>query len=441
MNRRSFLKRSTLVAAGFGAPMIVPSTIFGQNAPSNRIEVGFIGIGRQGFNVNLPQMMAVPGVQVTTVCDVDSWRMDEAAKAVDAFYAARVGSSSYKSCSKRADFRELIADKSLDALMISTPDHWHVPMGIMAAKAGKHFAMEKPISLSVAQGRMLADAVKRYGVTARTDSEFRSLRVQNHAVELVRNGHIGKLERIEIFFPSDPTPVGPQPDMPVPRELNYNMWLGPSQEVPYTEKRVHDPMQHKLRPNWMRVSTYAQGMISNWGAHYFDMAQWANNSPHSGPVEVEGHGEFPKSLWNTMINFEVTYRYANGVQMTCTQSPTSKPSIQYFGSDGWLKVSDYPGTLTSSKPDLVVRKPGPGELDFSGALWDKNDFIASIREKREPLEPIEAGHRAASISQIGLIACQLGGKLQWDPAREKFVDNNYADSLIAAPVERTDWAV
>jgi hypothetical protein len=288
---------------------------------------------------------------------------------------------------------------------------------------------------------LLADEVARSGVTARNDSEFRSLRPQNHAVELVRNGHIGKLERIEIVFPLDPPPVGVQPDMPVPPELNYDMWLGPTAAVPYTEKRVHDVKQVDLRPNWMRISTYAQGMIANWGAHYFDIAQWANNTEHSGPVEVEGRGEFPVSLWNTMINFKVEYRYANGVVLTCRQTPTSTPSITYFGSDAWIKVDSYPGKTTSSKPELVTLEPEAGELDFSKTLWDKNDLIASIREGRQPLEPIEVGHRAISIAQIGLIACQVQDKLRWNPEKETFEGNNYANALLAAPLARPQWAI
>jgi predicted dehydrogenase len=441
MNRRSFLAKSACALSGIAAPSIVRASAFGANAPSNRINVGFIGTGRQAFGANLPQMMAVPGVQVVTVCDVDSWRLGEAQNFVNAFYTRRDGLASYNGCAKTMDFREVIADPNIDALMVSTPDHWHVPIGIMAAKAKKHFAMEKPISLSVEQGRMLSDAVKRSGVTVRNDSEFRSLRVQNHAVELIRNGHLGKLERIEIVFPSDPTPVGVQPDMPVPPELNYDMWLGPTAMVPYTQKRVHDVKQHNLRPNWMRINTYAQGMIANWGAHYFDVAQWANNSEHSGPVEVEGKGEFPVSLWDTMINFKVSYKYANGVVMTCEQTNTSTPSISYFGSDAWIKIDGYPGTMTSSKPELLTREPKAGELDFSKTLWDKNDFIAAIREARLPLEPIEVGHRAISIAQIGLISCQVGDKLRWNAEKELFEGNNYANALLAAPLARPQWAI
>jgi predicted dehydrogenase len=440
MNRRNFLAKSACALSGLAAPSFVRASALGAKAPSNRINVGFIGTGRQAFAANLPQMLAVPGVQVVTVCDVDSWRMAEVQKYVNEFYAKRDGLATYSGCTTKSDFREVIADPGIDALMVSTPDHWHVPIGIMAAKAKKHFAMEKPISLSVEQGRLLSNAVKKYGVTARNDSEFRSIRVQNHAVELIRNGHMGKLERIEIMFPSDPPVVVAQPDMPVPPELNYDMWLGPTAPVPYTEKRVHDRKQHNLRPNWMRIGTYAQGMIANWGAHYFDVAQWANNSEDSGPVEIEGKGEFPVSLWNTMINFKVSYKYANGVVMTCEQTPTSTPSITYIGNEAWIKIDGYPGRMTSSKPELLTREPEPGELDFSRTLWDKNDFFAAIRERREPLEPVEVGHRSISIAQIGLIACQVGDKLHWNAERELFEGNNYANAFLAAPLARPQWA-
>jgi hypothetical protein len=190
----------------------------------------------------------------------------------------------------------------------------------------------------------------------------------------------------------------------------------------------------------MRISTYAQGMIANWGAHYFDIAQWANNTEHTGPVEVEGRGEFPVSLWNTMINFKVRYRYANGVEMTCEQTPSSRPYITYFGSEAWIRLDNYPGTMTSSKPELLTLEPEPGELDFSKTLWDKNDFIAAIREGHPPLEPIEVGHRAISIAQIGLIACQVQDKLRWNPEKEIFEGNNYANALLAAPLARPEWA-
>ncbi len=454
MNRRAFLEKTTLAGVSLGIPTIVPASVFGNKragvpAPSDRITVGMIGTGRQGFGQNLqganipnvPGLLDLPDAQVVAVCDVDSWRMEQARKLVDERYAKQSPTGRFKGCSTHLDFRELLNRKDIDAVMISTPDHWHVPMGILAAKAKKHLSCEKPLSLSVQQGRELVESIKKAGIINRSDSEFRSMRIHNHAVELVRNGRIGKLQRIDIVFPSDPTPVPIQTDMPVPKELNYEMWLGPAPYVPYTDKRVHTPFDLKSRPNWMRISTYAQGMIANWGAHYFDMAQWANNTEQSGPVEVIGKGEFPKSLWNSMINFEVTYRYANGVELTCQQTPTSKPSIKYTGSEGWVLVEGYNGTTTASNPALVTLKPEKGELDFSTLLSDKGDFITSIKQNKPTITPIEIGHRNISISQIGLIACQLEEKLTWNPEKELFVGNNSANALLAAPIARNPWNV
>ncbi|SKB82693.1 Gfo/Idh/MocA family protein [Dyadobacter psychrophilus] len=453
MNRRNFIEKSAAAAAIMGFPTIVPASVFGKNAPSNRVTVGLIGTGRQGFGQNLqgadletisarvPGLLEIPEAQILAVCDVDSWRMAQAKQVVEAHYSKNKPGNAYKGCSGHQDFREIIARKDIDAVMISTPDYWHVPMAIMAARAKKHVSCEKPLSMSVHQGRDLVQAIKKYGIVNRTDSEFRSVRPQNHAVELVRNGRIGQLQKVEITFPSDPDPVPNQADMPVPKDLNYDLWLGPMPYVPYTDMRVHTPFDLKKRPNWMRVDTYAQGMISNWGAHYFDMAQWANNSEYSGPVEVEGSGEFPKSLWNSMINFQVTYRYANGVEMTCQQTPTSKPGIRYTGSQGWIYVDGFPGTITASNPAILNSKPGAGELDLSKTLWDKADFIEAVRTNRKTLEPLEVGHRTISISQIGLIACQTGQKLKWNPEKELFDGNNAANALLAAPLARKEWVL
>jgi myo-inositol 2-dehydrogenase / D-chiro-inositol 1-dehydrogenase len=459
MKRRDFIKNTAVSTvavstAALGIPTLVPASVFGRKAPSNRITVGMIGLGRQGFSNNLqgsslekygmgrmPGFLDIPDVQVVAVCDVDSWRMQAARQVVDAAYAKKFGKETYKGCDTTGDFRELIDRKDVDTLMISTPDHWHTLMGIMAARAKKPFSIEKPLSLSVHQGRELADAVKKAGIIARTDSEFRSLPSYHKPVELIRNGYIGKLERIEISFPSDPDPVAPQPDMPVPAELNYDMWLGPAPQVPYTEKRVHNQHDHKSRPNWMRLNTYAQGMISNWGAHYFDIAQWANNAEYSGPVEVSGKGYFPKSLWDTMINFEVKYRYANGVEMTCRQAPDSKPYIHFFGSEASIFIDDFPGKVTSSKPAILTALPQAGQMDTSKILMEKVDFIEGVRNNRPTLEPIEVGHRTISVSQIGLIACQVGETLQWNPEKELFIGNNAANALLAAPLVRKEWII
>ncbi|GAB4000278.1 Gfo/Idh/MocA family oxidoreductase [Spirosoma daeguense] len=452
MNRRNFIEKSALATVGFGMPTIVPASVLGVNPPSSRITVGLIGTGRQGYGQNLqgttldaggriPGLLDVADAQVVAVCDVDSWRLEKARTVVDSHYAKVAPKGGYKGCSMHRDFREIIARKDIDAIMISTPDFWHVPMAILAANAKKAISCEKPLSMSVGQGRSLVDALKKNAVVNRTDSEFRSVRQQNQAVELVRNGRIGTLQKIEISFPSDPAPVSTQADMPVPKELDYDLWLGPAPYVPYTDMRVHTPFDLTKRPNWMRVDTYAQGMIANWGAHYFDMAQWANNTEYSGPVEVQGKGEFPKSLWNSMINFQVTYRYANGVELSCQQTPASKPGIRYTGSEGWIQVDGYPGVVRCSNPAILTSKPGENELDLSKTLWDKPDFIEAVKTGRKTLEPIEVGHRTISISQIGLIACQIGEKLAWNPEKEQFIGNNAANALVVAPLARKPWAL
>lgn len=431
--RRSFLARSSAAAAALAAPAIVPARVLGARSPGNRVSVGLIGMGRQMRKPNLPQFLALPDVQVVAVCDVDSWRLEEGRRAVEAHYAAQTGRGGFTGVSAHRDFREVLSREDVDAVMIATPDHWHVPIGIAAAKAGKHVSIEKPLSISVAEGRALCDAVARSGVVSRTDSEFRSLRPFARAVELVRNGRIGRLHTIRTGVPVDTPAVPPQPDMAVPPELDYAKWLGPAPFAPYTEKRVHARHDVASRPNWMRVSDYADGMIANWGTHLNDIAQWANGTETSGPVEVEAEGEFTRGLWNTVLRFEARYRYANGVSLVCR---SDAPYIRFEGEEGWIRV-DYPATLSAEPASVLDSVIGPGELRLADQLEDKADFVGAIREGRPTLEPVEVGHRTVSICQIGLIAMQVGGTLRWDPERERFQGDNAANARLARP--QRDW--
>ena len=431
--RRAFLSRATAAAAAFAAPAIVPSRVLSSSSPSGRIHVGLVGMGRQMTKPNLPQFLALPDVQVVAVCDVDSWRLDRGRQAVEAHYGALGGKDDWRGCAAYRDFRDVLARADVDAVMIATPDHWHVPIAIEAARAGKHVSVEKPLSLCVADGRALCDAVAKAGVVSRTDSEFRSLRPFARAAELVRNGRIGKLHTIRTGVPVDTPGIPPQPDMPVPPELDYEKWLGPAPEAPYTEKRVHGRSDLVSRPNWMRISDYANGMIANWGTHLNDIAQWANGTETTGPVEVEAEGEFTKGLWNTVVKFEARYLYANGVRLVCR---SDVPYIRFEGSEGFIRV-DYPGTTTAEPASVLGSVIGPGEERLAEQLEDKADFVAAIREKRATLEPVEVGHRTVSISQLGLVAMELGGKLRWDPARERFADDNAANARLTRP--QRDW--
>lgn len=432
MKRRQFLKQSLLYTA---APAIVPASVFGANAPSNRITIGMIGTGRQGVKPNLAQLLKQPDAQVIAVCDVDRWRMSEAHKQTDAAYAERFGKE-YKGCQEHHDFREILARRDIDAVMISTPDFWHVPMGVLAARAGKHFAIEKPLSISIAQGRALAEAVKKYNVITRVDSEFRSLRPFNRLVELVRNGRLGKIHTVRVGLPTETEPVPPQPDSPAPPELDYEMWLGPMPRVPYTEKRVHNRHDLKSRPNWMRISDYANGMIANWGAHLFDVAQWALQTELTGPVAVEGAGEFSKGLWNTIRTFEIKYTYASGVVMT---AKTDKPYLRFEGSEGWAQA-EFPSGFNASNPAWLTYKAEKGELDLSGTLEDKADFLQAVRTRKPSLEPLEVGHRTITIAQMGMIVATLGYALKWNPDTEQFNDNA-ANAMAKGTELRRPWDV
>ena len=433
VSRRTFVRGGAAAAAVLAAPAIVPSWVLGAQSPANRVNVGLIGMGRQMMKPNLPQFLKLPDVRVVAVCDVDAWRLERARQAVDAHYGAAAGKAAYRGCSAHRDFREVIARPDVDAVMIATPDHWHVAIGIEAARAGKHVSVEKPLSICVADGRALCDAAAKAGVVSRTDSEFRSLRPFARAVELVRNGRIGRLHTIRTGVPVDTPGIPPQPDMPVPEELDYEKWLGPAPDAPYTEKRVHARHDVTSRPNWMRISDYANGMVANWGTHLNDIAQWANGTETAGPVDVEAEGEFTKGLWDTMLRFEARYTYANGVRLICR---SDTPYIRFEGSDGWIRV-DYPSTVTAEPAAILDSRIGPGELHLAEQLEDKADFIGAIRERRATLEPLEVGHRTVTICQLALIAMEVGGKLRWDPARERFVDDNAANARLARA--HRDW--
>lgn len=434
-SRREFVATATGAIGALAFPAIVPASVRGAFAPSNRIEVALLGTGRQAMKPNLPQFLEMPDVQVVAVCDVDHWRLEQARLAVDKGYADATRSGTYKGCRAFRDFREVLALPSVDAVMISTPDHWHVPMGILAARAGKHISVEKPLSTTIASGRALCRAVAEHKVVSRTDSEFRSLQPFWRAAEIVRNGGIGELKHIRTGAPPETPSIPPQPDMPVPDWLDYDMWLGPAPWAPYTERRVHPPKNLTARPHWMRISDYTNGMISNWGTHLNDIAQWVNGTERTGPIRVEGTGAFSKGLWNTITAFDVHYTYANGVTL---QYSIDRPFIRFEGTEGWVETR-YPSGMSASDPGILERPVPRGGISYADTLSDKADFIAAIKNGTETLEPVEVGHRTASLCQMGLIAVKLGYPLTWDPDAEKFTDNA-ANAMLSVPA-RPPWEV
>lgn len=431
-NRRMFLQCAAQAAGVWWAPAVIPASAWGGQAappPSQRVAVGMIGMGRQARLINLKQFLAMPDVQVVAVCDVDRWRLEEARKAVEAHYGRSSPSGSYRGCAAVVDFRELLARRDVDAVMISTPDHWHVPMALAALEAGKDVSLEKPITRTVAEGRRLAEAVHRTGRVFRVDSEFRTTPGVHRAAELIRNGRIGKVLRVTVGVPGTDVGCPPQPEMPVPPELDYERWQGPAPRAPYTEKRVHKRKAYE-RPGWMRHLFYCDGMITNWGTHLNNGAMWCTDLERTGPVEIEGTGTYPPadSFWNVLLKFEVHYRFANGIQWTYR---TEQPYFKIEGTEGWVyadfqKIETHPKSLA----DAPLR---PGELRFSRKT-DKRDFIDCVKTRAETLEPAEVGHRVTSLCHLGHIAIQVGKRLQWDPQRERFLNSDEANAMLDRPI-------
>jgi len=434
--RRYFLRKSTATAAAaWAAPWVVPASVLGASgrvAPSERITVGMIGVGRQAVAYNLKWFLQSPETQVVAVCEVDSWRLANARKTVEEQYAAEKQSGTYKGCAAYGDFGEILARDDIDAVMISTPDHWHVPISLAAVEAGKDVCCEKPLTRTIAEGRRLSDAVTKHKRVFRTDSEFRSILTFHMACELVRNGKIGEVHTITVGVPlGDNVKCPPSPKMAVPDELDYESWQGPAPRAPYTQNRVH-PRQGYGRPGWMRVLHYCDGMITNWGAHLCDVAQWGNNTDRTGPVEVEGHGEYPPkgSLWNVLRKFKVTYRYAGGVRMIYK---TDTPYVDFDGSQGKIRAHFGKGGI-KTVPDSVLQAEIPADGVRFPLIHEKADFIRAVKNRGQTLEDAEVGHRTTSVCHLGHIAIQLGRKLKWDPEVERFIDNDAANEFIDKPI-------
>lgn len=439
VTRRRFLRTAAAVGTACAAPMVIPASalgLAGAPAPSRRITVGMIGVGRQATYTNMRQFLGMPDVQIVAVCDVDGWRLAEARKQVEASYA-KAHAAGFQGCAAYKDFRQLLADKRIDAVMISTPDHWHVPMAIAAVRAGKDVALEKPITRSIDEGRLLAGEVAKHKRVFRVDSEFRSLATFHRVAELVRNGRIGVLRAVRTGSPKEVFPDEPETVASPPAELDYDLWLGPAPKVPYMQKRVHTPHEIGRRPGWMRNLDYCDGMICNWGAHLNDIGQWGANTERTGPVEIKAAGKFHDGkVWNVLETFDAWYKFANGIELFYQMGA---PHVRFEGDKGWIQV-DYPKKVTASNPAILTEKLGPEEVHFP-LKSDKQDFIDAVKTRGRTLEDEEVGQRTTSLCHLAHISIKLGGvKLAWDPARETFTGNDAANQLTKRPPMRAPWS-
>jgi predicted dehydrogenase len=446
MKRRNFLKTSLATTAGaFVVPSIVPSSVFGRSAPSNKIQIGQIGCGRIARGHDLRETMRYDVARVIAVSDVDSNRMKDGKELVERFYAKKEESENYIDVKMYSDYKEMLLNPDIDAVIISTPDHWHAQPAIEAALAGKDIYLQKPTSLTIAEGRLVSDIVRKKGVIMQLGTQQRSSPQFRIAAELVRNGRIGKLHTVKIGLPGDPS--GPEAEeMPVPENLNYDMWLGETPEVYYTEIRVH-PQKGYGRPGWLRCEQFGAGMITGWGQHHYDSAAWGMDTEYTGPISLEAVAEFPKSgLWDVHGDFMVKAEYENGItQYTSGGFPNG---IRYEGTEGWIFVSRgrYTATasdpvaqersskaLNASDPEILKSEIKEDETHLYVSEEQHGNWLDCIQSRKEPISPAEIGHRACSVCLLSHIAMKLSRKLNWDPEKEQFINDEEANSMLSRP--------
>jgi myo-inositol 2-dehydrogenase / D-chiro-inositol 1-dehydrogenase len=443
-SRREFLKTSLgAPAAALIARTFIPSTALGAQAPSKRINIGAIGVGRISCDHDMHEILKYNQARIIAVCDVDSRRCARGKQLVEESY----GKMGIKVNDVRmyGDYRELLQNKEIDAVLISTPDHWHAKPAIDAMKAGKDVYLQKPASLTIAEGRAMSDAARSTGRIFQLGTQQRCWDQFRVACELVRNGRIGKIHTIRIGLPTDPAGEV-EPEMPVPKNLNYDMWLGSTSYVYYTEKRVH-PQNDYSRPGWLRCEQFGAGMITGWGVHHVDIAHWGMGTELTGPIEVQAKAEFPtRGLWDVHGKYHVTAKYKNGVTMLIDDEYPN--GIRFEGSEGWIFVTrgSYSVTasdpvskgentkaLSASDPKILTSVIGPGEIHLYKASEQHGNWLECIRSRKEPISPAEVGHRSTSACLVSHIAMKLRRKLHWDPAQERFRDDEEANRLLSRP--------
>ncbi len=425
ITRRALLKEAGGAGgAAIALPYLVPASVLGASGavtPSNRITVGFIGTGGHGIAMNLKSFLAQPDAQAVAVCDVDPAHLKKGRDTVNKKYAN-------KDCSTYKDFREVLARDDIDAVMISTPDHWHAPISIAAAKAGKDVECEKP-TLTIEEGRTLCDVMKRYGRVFQWSTEDRSVYEYHRMCELVRNGRIGKVHTIHVELPSGPkTPGNPKP-MPVPDGFDYDMWLGPAPWAPYTKDRIHW--------NFRWIFDYSGGMLTDWGAHLLDGAQWGNDSEHTGPVEVEGKGKFwEDGPYNTAYEYHIEYKYADGVRLIVK---SGNPSLRFEGTEGWIGNRGWRAPLKAEPKSILDSTIGPDEIHlYTCRGGEQRNFLDCVKSRKDCYFPPEIGQRCFTIAHIGNISMLLGRKLRWDPDNERFINDEQANRMLSRAM-RSPW--
>ncbi len=415
-SRRRFLA----TAAGFLAvPTIIPARAFGAN---ERIVTGHIGVGGQG-TINLKAFLAQSDASPAILCDVDAKRLG---------VAARILEGKKVKLDAVGDFRRVLDRKDVDAVVISTPDHWHAIPTVEACKAGKDVYCEKPLSLTIAEGRAMVLAARKHDRVVQTGSQQRSAPEFRRACELVRNGKLGTIKTVLVGI-NDVNFVGPGvPDASPPPELDYNTWLGPAPDRPYNVKRVH----YNFRFFW----DYSGGQMTNWGAHHIDIAQWGLGTDTTGPISSEGTATFSPELgYEVTTTCRFTHTYASGITLVVGQGQKDiPPGTTFVGSEGTLFTNR--SRLKTTPPDLAKLQLTEDDLRLPESLDHYGNFLDCVKSRKPPICDVEIGHRSVTISHLGNIVARLGRKIHWDPATETIQGDVEAAGMLSREY-RKPWTL
>ena len=429
VSRRRFLAGAAAVLA---APYVVPASVLGAGgraAPSERITTASIGVGGRG-NDHLGAFLGRSETQVLAVCDPYENKREDARKKVEARYADDMGRGAYKGCQATPDFREIIARDDLDAVVIASPENWHGLHGARAAAAGKDIYCEKALTLTVAEGRALCNAVRRYGRVFQVGTQQRSDRNFRFACELARNGYLGKVHTVKVGVPGGRALPTVQPK-PVPPGLDYDLWLGPAPWTPYNDL--------KCSFNWYFMADYCKGWIEPWGVHHVDIALWGAPGLGATTLEVEGTAVFPEDgLADTSITWRVECTAPGGPRLLFSDNGHHEQGCRFEGDSGWVLVNR--GGIWAQPASLLKVAIKPGDEH----LYESNDhhgnFLQSVRSRRDPVAPVEAGHAATTLTLVSDIATRLGRKVTWDWKAERFVNDAAADRMLSRPM-RSPWRI
>lgn len=425
ISRRQFINKT----AAFSASLIIPRHVLGgkgYTAPSDKITLGFIGAGRQGMNLQR-SFLENSTAQIVAACDVYITNLNHFADKAHAWYAEKAGKESYEGCAKYNDYRELLARPDVDAVVIATPDHWHAVQAVHSAEAGKDIYCEKPLSLTIKEGRAMVKATRDHNRVFQTGSMQRSWPEFRKTVELVRNGYIGDIKQIKVNVGSSAASYS-LPSEAIPEGLNWDFWLGPNTYHQYNHELLPSP-KDKFWGRWRYFKEFGGGDMTDWGAHMFDIVQWALDMDESGPTEIiPPDGDEYLSL---------TYRYDNGI--TVTHENFGKPhAVRFIGTEGRIDVQrrrleTNPVTLQ----DIVI---GSQEERVYRSENHYEDWLDAIRNRTTPICDVETGHRTATMCTLGNIAYELKRPLKWDPRREQFKADEEADRLLGRGM-RKKWSI